>query len=96
MDDNAAMVSLAENLWEYIKPKVSAMLANTIRFQRAKVTANPGNGTLTVKRPFCDAVTIPCVQSMENAAVNSQVLIYIHGGTAAQNSVVVGYDRPNF
>jgi len=82
------MKSLADSLWEYMKPKVENTQTNSVRYFRAKVTANPGSNQLTVQRPFDNTQTLPCVPNMSGAAVGDEVTVLIMGNNS--NATVVG------
>lgn len=87
------MKTLADQLWNYFQPKLERYVGSCVRFYRAEVTANPGSNSLTVRRPF-DTVTqtLPCVASIANAAVGSQVVVLVLGRQNGNisNSVVIG------
>lgn len=85
---NQDMKSLADSLWEYMKPKVENTQTNSVRYFRAKVTANPGRNQLTVQRPFDNTQTLPCVPNMAGAAVGDEVTVLIMGNNS--NATVVG------
>ncbi len=85
---NQDMKSLADSLWEYMKPKVENTQTNSVRYFRAKVTANPGSNQLTVQRPFDNTQTLPCVPNMSGAAVGDEVTVLIMGNNS--NATVVG------
>ena len=88
--NNEYMAEFAENLWNnYIKPKMREELRNAVTFYKATITANPGNGTLTVQRPYDNAVTISCSDDLKSAAVGSQVVVFVLGGGNAANSVAI-------
>lgn len=85
---NQDMKSLADSLWEYMKPKVENTQTNNVRYFRAQVTANPGSNQLTVQRPFDNTQTLPCVPNMSGAKVGDEVTVLIMGNNS--NATVVG------
>ena len=90
MQDNTESIrDFAESLWQYFVPKIEQRMANSVRYYRAKVTANNGDGTLTIQRPYDNEITVPCVDSMKDTGVGAQVTVLVFGGTALKNSIVV-------
>ena len=96
MNDNKAMEAFAENLWQnYMKQKVEALVQSDMRAFRAVVTANAGNGTLTVQRPFdSETMTLKCVGSMEDADAGTQV-ICVELGSLSNSFVLCRADLGN-
>lgn len=90
MQDNTESIrDFAESLWQYFVPKIEQKMSNSVRYYRAQVVTNNGDGTLTIQRPYDNAVTVPCVDSMKDAEVGAQVTVLVFGGTALKNSIVV-------
>ena len=89
-NDNAAMADFAQSLWEnYIKQKWEENNINGVSFYRAKVVANNHDGTLTVQRPFDNAITVNCTSGMRGLSANDQVVVAKLGNsTAAMNHLV--------
>lgn len=83
--------NFADYLSKYIMQKIDAQMSTYVRFYRAEVTKTAINGLITVKRPFDDTEqAIPYVQSMSNATVGSQVIVFVFGSSGnANNSVIV-------
>lgn len=82
------MKIFADQLWGYFKPKIKDMMRTNVKFFRAKVVSNPGDGTLVVQKPFdSTTLTLPCTQTMESAQANSQVIVFVLGNLS--NAVVV-------
>lgn len=90
MDNNQNMKNVAESLWKYFEPKLEEKSASTLTYFRAAVVANPGDGTLTVQKPYDEtAINLPCVSSMSKTTVGSQVTVMVFGRNVANNAVVV-------
>ena len=90
MHDNTENIrEFAESLWQYFVPKIEQKMSNNVRYYRAQVVTNNGDGTLTIQRPYDNAITVPCVDSMKEAEVGAQVTVLVFGGTALKNSIVV-------
>lgn len=74
-----AMEQFARQLWQrYFRPKiVQELLSHSINGFKATVTANNGNGTLTVKRPFDSvSMTLKCTSALAaEAEAGDQVLV---------------------
>jgi hypothetical protein len=90
LDNNYQITQIAENIWNYIQPKINKMMSNNILFFRAQVISNPGDGTLNIQRPFDSTIlTLPCLDNMKDAAANSQVLVMVFGSLSGNNAIVV-------
>lgn len=90
MDNNENIKNLAESFWKYYEPKIAEKSASAITYFRAEIVANPGDGTLTVQRPYDEtAMNLPCVSSMTEAKVGDQVTVFVFGKNLANNAVVV-------
>lgn len=89
--ENEAMADFAEALWRnYIRPKMLNELQNQVSFYKAEVVTNPGNGTLTVKRPFDNNVTVSCSEDVTTtAAAGDQVIVFVLGKGNAANSIAI-------
>ena len=87
---NDDMKVFADNLWQYFQPMLQERLEHNIGWFRAVVTENPGDGKLTVQRPFDDPFTIKCISSMSGASVGDNVLIFSFGENLGTNAIVVG------
>lgn len=82
MADGKEMSEFADNLWEnFLKEKAAALFKNQIFGFRAVVSDNPGDGKLSVRRPFDYdrdgapvELTMPCAASLADAEVGTQVL----------------------
>lgn len=78
-----AMEELVRQMWErYIKPRADRELLNhSLDGYKATVTANNGDGTLTVSRPFDSAaMTLRCPPTLaKEAAVGDHVLVVALG-----------------
>lgn len=87
---NEQMAEFADNLWKnYIRPKMSDELRNNISYYKAEVVENNGDGTMTVKKPFDNPVTIPATAAVaEWAEPGAQVLVLCFGKGNAQNQIV--------
>lgn len=96
------MEAFADNLWEnYMKQKVNAVLQSNLSAFRAVITARPGGGKLTVKRPFDFdkdgnpvTMTLKCAGSMTTAAVGTEVLC-VSIGSASNSFVLCKADLSN-
>lgn len=89
MDDNQEMKRFADRLWDYFKPKIEELTRSNIWYFRAQVTKAAADGKITVQRPFDDEIALPYVSGMENAAVGSQVTVFVLGSSMT-NAVVCG------
>lgn len=87
---NDDMKLFADNLWEYFRPMLAERLEHNIGWFRAVVTANPGNGMLTIQRPFDTPFTVKCTSSMSGASVGDNVLVFSFGENLGTNAIVVG------
>ena len=78
-----AMAELARLLWErYFKGRAERdLLSHALNGYKAEVTANNGDGTLTVARPFDSAsVTLRCPPALaDGAEAGDQVLVVTLG-----------------
>lgn len=89
MDDNQEMKRFADRLWDYFKPKIEELTRSNIWYFRAQVTKAAADGKITVQRPFDDEIALPYVSGMENAAVGSQVTVFVLGSSMT-NAVICG------
>ncbi len=89
MDERQEMKRFADQLWHYFKPKIEELTRSNIWYFRAQVTAAASNGKITIQRPFDDEIALPYVSSMANAAVGSQVTVFVLGSSMT-NAVIVG------
>lgn len=78
------MFNFASTMWRrFFRKKVKELpeLRHSLLGYKAQVTANNGDGTLTVQRPFeTETLTLRCASSLTGAAVGDQVLIVALGG----------------
>lgn len=89
MDENQEMKRFADKLWEYFKPKIEALTRSNVWYFRAQVTKPALDGKITVQRPFDEEIALPYVSSMENAAVGTQVTVFVFGSSMT-NAVICG------
>lgn len=92
MIENREMAEFARNLWEnYIKFRNKEAAESNVSFYKAKVTANPGNGTLTIQRPFdSQTLSVQCPDYMSSATVGTNVLVLRFGeGNNLANHFVI-------
>ena len=89
MDENQAMKRFADRLWDYFKPKIEELTRSNIWYFRAQVTRVAANGKITIQRAFDKEIALPYVSSMENAAVGTQVTVFVLGSSMT-NAVIVG------
>ena len=75
------MAEFANNLWEnYIKFRHKEANFDTVSFYKAEITAKPGNGKFSVKRPFdTAAVDVAYPSYMQDAPIGTQVLVLKFG-----------------
>lgn len=92
MNDNAELSEFANNLWKnFIEKKIDEKLNKYVSFGRATVVSNnSGSGRLTISRPYDNDITIPCVDSLKDVSVGSQVTIFNLGKNNKANMVAVG------
>ena len=85
---NAELAEFAKNLWDnYIKEQADTEFENNVWFYRASVTANTGNGLLTVQRPYDNEVTIRCTEPLTNSTVGDTVTVACFGSDVPLNQV---------
>lgn len=89
MDENQEMKRFADKLWEYFKPKIEELTRSNVWYFRAQVTKPALDGKITVQRPFDEEIALPYVSSMENAAVGTQVTVFVFGSSMT-NAVICG------
>ncbi len=90
MNDITYIAEFAENLWDkYIKHKLTDVMQDDVRFYKAQVTNNPGNGKLVVQKPFETPVTIACSNDLRSVAVGTMVTVLVFGSGNAANHVAV-------
>lgn len=89
MDENQEMKRFADRLWEYFKPKIEELTRSNVWYFRAQVTKPALNGKITVQRPFDGEIALPYVSSMENAAIGTQVTVFVFGSSMT-NAVICG------
>lgn len=89
MDENQEMKRFADRLWEYFKPKIEELTRSNVWYFRAQVTKPALDGKITVQRPFDGEIAIPYVSSMENAAIGTQVTVFVFGSSMT-NAVICG------
>lgn len=89
MDENQDMKRFADQLWDYFKPRIEELTRSGIWYFRAQVTKEAENGKITVQRPFDGEIALPYVSSMANAAVGSQVTVFVLGSSMT-NAVICG------
>lgn len=89
MDENQEMKRFADRLWEYFKPKIEELTRSNVWYFRAQVTKPAQDGKITVQRPFDGEIALPYVSSMENAAIGTQVTVFVFGSSMT-NAVICG------
>lgn len=92
MIDNREMALFANSLWEnYIKFRHKEANLDTVSYYKAEITAKPGNGKLSIKRPFdTQAVDVPYPSYMDDAPIGTQVLVLRFGdGNNLQNHFII-------
>jgi hypothetical protein len=89
MDENQEMKRFADRLWEYFKPKIEELTRSNVWYFRAQVTKPALDGKITVQRPFDGEIALPYVSSMENAAIGTQVTVFVFGSSMT-NAVICG------
>lgn len=89
MDENQEMKRFADRLWEYFKPKIEELTRSNVWYFRAQVTKPALYGKITVQRPFDGEIALPYVSSMENAAIGTQVTVFVFGSSMT-NAVICG------
>lgn len=79
--ENREMAAFANSLWEnYIKFRHKEANLDTVSFYKAEITAKPGNGKFSIKRPFdTDSVDVSYPSYMEDAPIGTQVLVLKFG-----------------
>ena len=79
--DNREMAEFANNLWEnFIKFRHKEANLDTVSFYKAEITAKPGNGKFSIKRPFdTNSFDVMYAAYMADAPVGTQVLVLRFG-----------------
>lgn len=94
MNDMEDMRVFADQLWEYMLPKLEDKLSSQVSYFRAQVVRNPGGGFLEIQRPLEEGtLTLPCVNVIADARPGSQVIAFALGSLS--NAVVVADGRMN-
>lgn len=94
MNDMENMRVFADQLWEYMVPKLEDKLSSKVSFFRAQVVRNPGGGFLEIQRPLEEGtLTLPCVNVIADARPGSQVIAFVLGSMS--NAVVVADGKMN-
>ena len=81
MIENREMAAFAKALWEnYIKFRNKEADVSNVSYYKAKVTAKPGGGVLTIKRPFdTTAYNVSAPSYMDDIEIGGQVLVLRFG-----------------
>ena len=88
MNDTEQMQVFADQLFEYMRPKIKRMMHSNVSFFRAQVVSNPGNNTLEVQRAFdTTTMTLPCATGISGASAGDQVTVLVMGSLS--NAVVI-------
>lgn len=88
MNDTEQMQVFADQLFEYMRPKIKKMMQSNVSFFRAQVVSNPGNNTLEVQRAFdTTTMTLPCATGISSASAGDQVTVLVMGSLS--NAVVI-------
>lgn len=99
MSDAEAMHELAKLLWErYFKARASEeLLSHSLDGYKASVTANNGDGTLTVQRPFDDTLmTLKCPPALAQSAETGDQVLIVQLGDASNSFILCGADLTGF
>ena len=89
MNENEQMQVFADQLYLYMEKKIDSKLSGKVGYFRAKVVSNPGGNKLEVQRPLDDStMTLPCADSIADAAAGDQVTVFVYGNLS--NAVVAG------
>ena len=92
MIDNREMALFANSLWEnYIKYRNREADMSNVSFYKAEITAKPGNGKLSIRRPFdTQSVDVSYPSYMDDAPIGTQVLVLRFGdGNNLKNHFIV-------
>ena len=88
MNDTEQMQVFADQLFEYMRPKIKKMMQSNVSFFRAQVVSNPGNNTLEIQRAFdTTTMTLPCATGISSASAGDQVTVLVMGSLS--NAVVI-------
>ncbi|MBQ1776842.1 MAG: hypothetical protein II266_04760 [Clostridia bacterium] len=89
MNENEAMQTMAEGIWQYLKPKIERMTARNVSYFRATVTAAAADGKIAVRKPRENKdILLPYVTSAAGLAVGDQCTVLVFG--SASNAFIVG------
>ena len=90
--DNREMAEFANNLWEnFIKFRHKEANLDTVSFYKAEITAKPGNGKFSIKRPFdTESKDVEYAAYMADAPIGAKVLVLKFGeGNNLANHFIV-------
>lgn len=94
MNEIEQLKAFADQLWKYMKPKLDDAMSSTVRYFRAEVVSNPGDGTLVIHRPYDTSnLTVPCTTAMSGAQTGDQVIVFVLGNLS--NAVVIADGKMN-
>ena len=89
MSEMENMKVFADQLWQYMVPKLDSKFSSNVSYFRAQVVTNLGNNVLEVQRPLENGtLTLPCVDSVAHAQPGQQVVALAMGSMS--NAIVVG------
>jgi hypothetical protein len=88
----------AKAVWNEIRGDVQSELSDAIRYYRAVVVENRGDGKLTVRAANGRTVTVPCSEGLSDAAVNDTVLVLLmrNGGVYGDEVAISSADLQEF
>ena len=87
--ENLSMRDFAENLWQYMLPRLKNEFSSAVSYYRAVITKNNGDGTLTIQRPYDSERIVHAVSAMSGAQAGTQVVVLVFGSGAQRNEVVI-------
>ena len=89
VNDSDAMKRLADNLWDYLEPKVKGLLTSGVSYYRAQTVSAATEDRISVQRPFDETVvSLPYVSSAAELPVGSQVTVLVLGDPS--NAIILG------
>lgn len=89
MSNEQDMQVLADNLFEYMKPKIEEMLSSFPKMLRATVAGSPTDGKIPVQMPFdANPISVSYVKSLESSLWKGKHVWITAPGNSLTNAYV--------
>lgn len=93
---NEGMAEFASNLWNnYIDLKTDEKLTSVISYFKAEVISDNGDGTLTVRQPYDNNVTVKKSYGADGLSGGDHCVVFSFGGRNANNLIAVASGSAN-